>query len=196
MAVVLAEGEAQVEDGKMYLTVLVAILFVVTLGGYLKVYNDIIRALNSIKQAWSNVEVELKRRFELIDNLINVAKGYAKHERDTFEAVTAMRSDSAQGANQAEAKVRQNLNTLIALSESYPELKADTQFRQLSTELVTTENRIAERRSAYNQTVTFYKNLVQVIPNNIVFWLHEFEMQELFDAPDEIVNQVPVVKLL
>ena len=196
-AVARAEAEEPQGGGSMatLIVLLCAFLFVVW---YYLTYNNLVSFRNSVEQSWSNVEVELKRRFDLIQNLVAVVKGYAAHERETLEKITSLRTkaDSISNPNEATAiqnEMSQALTKLVAIAEAYPQLKADTQFLELQQELTETENRIAERRSAYNQTVNLYLNRRQAFPGNIIAQVHSFTAKAFFDAPDELVNSVPNV---
>lgn len=180
----------------MFLTYGVLILAVATLGWYLVTFNSLTNARNAVDQAWSNVEVELKRRFDLIDNLVQVVKGYSKHEADTLERTVQLRSSatSAAQAASAEPQIKQSLGQIVAIAESYPDLKANEQFLNLQTELSNTENRVADRRHAYNQNVSKYRLLQQEFPASFIAQAHSFAPRDFFDAPDEVQN-VPQVKL-
>jgi LemA protein len=184
----------------MVLTIAAAILCATVIAWYLFAFNGLVAARNAVDQSWSHIEVELKRRFDLIDNLVEVVKGYAKHESETFQAVTALRSQSqstasAAAANAVEPEVHRSVGRLMAIAESYPQLLADKSFLNLQHELSDTENRIAERRHAYNETVNLYQNRILSFPLNLVAALHQFESRAYFDAPDEVVAQAPAVKL-
>jgi LemA protein len=162
---------------------------------YVSAYNGLIGGRNAVDQAWSNVEVELKRRLDLIGNLVETVKGYATHEKQIFEDVARLRSgrlSNAEEANAAERATTQVLGRLLAVAEAYPELKADGQFRELQQQLAGTEDRIAERRQAYNATVNYYNNLCQSVPSNIPAGLHGFALKTFFDAPPE-AEQAPRV---
>lgn len=166
---------------------------------YFSLYNSLVSARNATSQGWSNVEVELKRRFDLIGNLLQVVKGYAQHERTTLEAIIEKRNaqqtfSEVRDGNQGQKEMNTALGQVMVLAEAYPALKADTQFQNLQQELSNTENRIAERRSAYNQTVNLYLNLLETFPSNLVADCHSFQRKEYFDAPDE-VNEVTKVSL-
>ena len=180
----------------MVFTIAVLALGAVGVLWYASTYNALIGARNATGQSWSDVEVELKRRMDLIGNLVETTKGYAQHEREVFEKVAALRGSarfgSAADANAAEGPTSQVLGRLMAVAESYPQLKADAQFQQLHTDLADTENRIAARREAYNQTVNRYANLAQSAPSNVVANLHRFEPKEFFEAPPE-ADAVPRV---
>ena len=164
------------------LAVLVVILVII--------YNGLVQARNRVDNAWAQVDVQLKRRYDLIPNLVETVKGYASHERETFERVTQARSaaQSAIGpAEQAQAEnfLTQALRQLFAVAEAYPELRASENFQNLQTELAETENRIAVSRQIYNDTVLTYNNKVQQIPTNIVAGLTGFKTREFFEAGAE-----------
>jgi LemA protein len=167
---------------------------------YLLTYNALVKARNAVDQAWSHIEVELKRRLDLIQNLVEVAKGYAKYESDTFQKVTQLRTqanpfNSAAAANAVEPDLHRTVSQIMVLAENYPQLRADQSFLSLQTELANAENRIAERRHAYNQTVNAYLNLVRSIPSNVVADIQEMPERSFFDVPDEEVAKVPTVQL-
>jgi LemA protein len=167
---------------------------------YLLTFNRLIQAKNAVDQSWSNIEVELKRRFDLIQNLVETTKGYAKHETETFRAVAELRLKEklftdASVANESQASLTPLIGKVMMLAESYPQLRADQNFLKLQDELTETENRIATRRNAYNQTVNRYQNLLDFIPSNMVGWIHEFVRRSFFDAPDELAQSAPKVTL-
>jgi LemA protein len=183
----------------VYFTFAAAILLATVLLWYLLTYNSLINARNAVDQAWSHAEVELQRRLDLIGNLVEVVKGYAKHESETFQQVAALRTQahpfgSAAAANSASPKLNQSITQIMALAESYPQLLADKSFLNLQHELSDTENRIADRRHAYNQTVNNYLNRLMSVPSNIVADFHQMERREFFDVPDDQVAQPPAVK--
>ena len=151
--------------------VIVAALVVVIL--VIVVYNRLVRLRNRVDNAWAQVEVQLKRRYDLIPNVVETVKGYASHERETFEAVVEARNaaHAAQGpAEQAQAEnaLTSALRRLFALAEAYPELRAAPNFAQLQTELSDTENKIAVSRQNYNDAERTYNNAVQGVPTNRV----------------------------
>ena len=181
----------------IWLIVIVAI--VVVLGLLLvALYNRLVQQRNRVDNAWAQVEVQLKRRWDLIPNLVEPVKGYAAHERETFEAVTQARARAQQAGNPAEAAQAEGilgaaLGRLFAVAEAYPELQADENFRQLQTELAETENRVAVSRQVYNDTVLTYNNTVQTFPGLVVAGPFGFAIREFFDVEDEAQRQPPVV---
>jgi LemA protein len=160
-------------------------------------YNRFVRLRNRVDNAWAQIEVQLKRRHDLIPNLIETVKGYAAHERGTFEAVTQARA-AAQGARtpaeaaQAEGILSQALGRLFAVAEAYPELQADENFRQLQSELAETENRIAISRQVYNDTVLTFNNSIQTFPGVVIASPFGFSAREFFET-DEAERGAPRV---
>ena len=160
-------------------------------------YNGLVAKRNRSENAWAQVDVQLRRRHDLIPNLVETVKGYAAHEQGTFTAVTEARAaaQQAQGpAAQAEAEraLSGALGRLLAIAESYPELRATENFQQLQAELATTENKIATARQVYNDTVLTYNNAVQQIPTNIVAGLFKFTEREYFTLEDGDAAREPV----
>ena len=173
--------------------VIVLIIILLVLG-----YNQLIKLRNMVKDQWSQIDVLLKRRCDLIPNLVETVKGYAKHEKDTLEAVINARNktvtaNSINVSTTANSKLTGALNKLFALSEAYPELKANTNFIDLQKKLKETEDKIAYARQFYNDTVLKYNNKVEMIPTNIVALLFEFKKYEFFEILDE-ERQVTKVK--
>jgi len=172
------------------------ILGIVVLFGlfFIGAYNGLVGLRNQVKNAWAQIDVQLKRRYDLIPNLVETVKGYAKHEREVFEKVTQARA-AAQGAvsagpaarGQAEAGLSQALGRLFAVAEAYPELKANQNFLSLQEELTSTENKISFSRQFYNDTVLRYNNQTQMFPSNIVAGIAGFKAAEFFEVtvPEE-----------
>jgi len=161
-------------------------------------YNRLVRLRNATQNAWAQVDVQLKRRHDLIPNLIETVKGYAAHERGTFEAVTAARTaaQKAQGpAAQAEAEnvLTQALGKLFAVAEAYPQLRATENFQQLQAQLAETEDKIQVSRQVYNDTVLTYNNSIQTVPSNIVAGAFGFKAREFFEVHDEAEREAPQV---
>ena len=152
-------------------------------------YNNLVRLRNRVDNAWAQVEVQLKRRWDLIPNLVETVKGYAAHERETFEAVTNARAaaQKAQGpadAAQAEGILSQALGRLFAVAEAYPELRATENFQQLQAELTNTEDQIAAARRIYNGNVQAYNTKIQVFPNSLVARAGSFTPRASFELVD------------
>jgi len=161
-------------------------------------YNRFVRLRNRVDNAWAQIEVQLKRRWDLIPNLVETVKGYAAHERGTFEAVTQARAaaQNARGPAEtaaAEGILGQALGRLFAVAEAYPELQADENFRQLQTELAETENRVAVSRQVYNDSVLTYNNTVQTFPGLVLAGPFGFTIREFFEVEEEAQRDAPVV---
>jgi LemA protein len=159
--------------------------------GLVLLYNNLVRLRNRVDNAWAQVDVQLRRRYDLIPNLVETVKGYAAHERGTFEAVNEARTRAqAAGTVQeqagAENMLSQALGRLFAVAEAYPELQADENFRQLQEELGETENRIAVSRQVYNDTVLTYNNAIQTVPGVVVAGPFGFDKREFFEAEDAV----------
>lgn len=160
-------------------------------------YNALVVLRNRVKDQWAQIDVQLKRRFDLIPNLVETVKGYTKHETETLENVikarnTYLSATTPEGQMQADGELTQAVSKLFALSESYPDLKANTNFVQLQTELQETENKIASARQFYNDTVLKYNNKISVVPSNIVASLFHFEKEAFFEANKEERENVSV----
>ncbi|MGQ0534667.1 MAG: LemA family protein [Methanobacteriota archaeon] len=169
--------------------VLVAVVLLLVLW-YVGTYNGIIRAENRIDNAWSQIDVQLKRRVDLIPNLVETVKGYAKHERETFEKVTAARAALVSARSPGEAMDANNmltgaLKSLFAVAEAYPTLKADKNFLELQDELTHTENKVAFARQYYNDSVLDYNNSVETMPSSVVAGMMGRKERPMFAVPPE-----------
>jgi len=166
---------------------------------FLMTYNGLIAFRNQVKNAWAQIDVQLKRRHDLIPNIVETVKGYAKHESGTFEAVVKARTAAVQ-ANGVDAKAKAEgelsgvLSRLMAVAEAYPDLKANQNFLALQEELASTENKIAFSRQAYNDQVMIYNTKIQVVPSNIVANVGGFTAMELFELKDNAQREAPAVK--
>ncbi len=154
------------------------------------IYNSLIVLRNRVKEAWSDIDVQLKRRYDLIPNLMETVKGYAGHERETFEKVVQARNMamSAQGVKEkgeAENMLSQTLKSIFALSESYPELKASQNFLELQQELSDTENKIQAARRFYNGNVLELNTKIETVPSNVVANMFNFKQSEFFQIGEE-----------
>ncbi|MDZ8082924.1 MAG: LemA family protein [Nostoc sp. ChiQUE01a] len=189
----------------IFAVALVAIVALILINGY----NDLVKYRNRYKNAYSQIDVQLQRRYDLIPNLVETAKGYMKHERETLEAVIAARN-SAMNANSravqnpgdpqamqqlgnAEAALAGALSRFMVLSESYPELKADRTISQVMEELSSTENRIAFARQAFNDAVTLYNTKSESFPSNLVANTFNFTVAELLPEANSEVRNAPRV---
>lgn len=153
------------------------------------IYNRFISLRVRIKEAWSDIETQLKRRYDLIPNLVNTVKGYAKHERETFEKVTEMRANalSAHGVaeqGKAENMLTDALKSLFAVAENYPDLKANENFLELQREVTDTENKIQAARRFYNSTVKDMNIKVQQIPDSVIAGMFSFKKEEFFELDE------------
>ena len=183
----------------MVVVVVVLAVVLLAVAWALLSYNRFVRQRQLIDNAWSNVDTELKRRYELIPNLVATVKGYAAHERDTLQAVTDARANAigagAQGPGQqaqAENMLTGALRSLFAVAEAYPDLKANQNFLNLQEELTSTEDRIAYARQFYNDSVLSYNNKLQAFPTVLLAGMFRFERREFFDAAPEETGPVKV----
>ena len=161
-------------------------------------YNSLIRLRNQVKNAWSQIDVQLKRRHDLIPNLIETAKGYMKHEQDTLKGITearskAMSADSVGEKSKAESALSGAMSKFFVVVENYPDLKANQNFLALHEELTSTENKIAFSRQSYNDQVLFFNNKIQMFPSNIVAGMFNFKQEEFFELEDKAERAVPKV---
>ncbi len=161
------------------------------------IYNGLIRLKNRVDEAWADIDVQLKRRYNLIPNLVETVKGYAKHERELFTKVTeararAMQAGSVEDKAQAENMLSQTLKSLFAVAENYPELKASENFAKLQDELTDTENKIQAARRFYNGQVRDFNTKIQVFPNNIIAGMLGFKPREFFELEGEEREPVKV----
>ena len=181
--------------GVVLFLILVVLLFVVSN------YNKLVKFRNGVQDQWAQIEVHLKRRADLIPNLVETVKGYASHEKETFEAVISARNKavssieagSKEAEMQANGELSQVLGRLFALSEAYPELKADSSFIKMQENLKETEDKIAYARQFYNDAVLKYKNKIEMFPSNIIAGIFNFKPEPFFEAT-EAERAVPDVK--
>lgn len=160
-------------------------------------YNKLVIARNKVKDQFSQIDIQLKKRFDLIPNLVETVKGYAKHESETFEKVISARNIYANAKTdeekvEASNELTKSLTHLFALAESYPELKANTNFEELQKELKDIEEKISYARSFYNDAVRLYNNKVETIPTNIIASLFGFKSEAFFEAAAEEKENVKV----
>ena len=173
----------------------IAIVVIVVIVAILAVlYNGLVSARNNVKNAWSQVDVQLQRRFDLIPNLVNTVKGYMKHEEEVLTKVAELRTSWANASTVPEKANLDNqlsgaLKTIMAVSESNPDLKASQNFTDLQNELSNTESKISEARQVYNNAVTNYNTKLEVIPTNFVAGICGFKSEELFKVESEEVRK-------
>ena len=163
-------------------------------------YNGLVRLRNQVKNAWAQIDVQLKRRYDLIPNLIETVKGYMKHERETLESVTKARnlaqqiaSSGARARATAESELSSALSRLLAVVENYPDLKANQNFLALQEELTSTENKISFSRQYYNDSVLRYNNQTQMFPSNFVASMTGFKAGEFFEVTLAVEREAPKV---
>ncbi len=169
---------------------IVIIILVVVIIAIVLMYNSLIQARNKAKNSWSQIDVQLQRRFDLIPNLIEVVKGYMEYEKETLTKVTELRTSWANATTISEKAELNNqlssaLKTIMAVSENYPDLKANQSFSELQEELRNTENKISYARQFYNDSVTMYNTKLEVVPTNIIAGLFNFKAEELFKVDSE-----------
>jgi LemA protein len=181
----------------LWLWILIAVVVLLVIAA-ITLYNRLVTLRNRVDNAWAQIEVQLRRRWDLIPNLVETVKGYASHERGTFEAVTEARAAAQRATGPAETAAAegilgQALGRLFAVAEAYPELQADENFRQLQDELAGTENRIAVSRQVYNDTVLTYNNAVQTFPGLLVAGPFGFDAREFFEVEEAAEREAPRV---
>lgn len=181
------------------LVILVLLGIIVIVAAWLiGLYNGLVGLRNAVKNAWAQIDVQLKRRHDLIPNLVETAKGYVKHERETLENITnarsrAMGADTVGEKAKAESALSGAISKFMLVVENYPDLKANQNFLALQEELTSTENKIAFSRQAYNDQVMLYNNKIQMFPSNIVAGMFSFQPSEFFEVESEAERQVPKV---
>src|ERR1044071_3411994 len=180
----------------MLLWILIGVVVLVVLYVVLT-YNGLVRLRNRVKNSWAQIDVQLKRRYDLIPNLVETVKGYAKHERGTFEAVTQARANAINATGVAEQAQAENmitgaLKSLFAVAEAYPDLKANENFLALQEELTGTEGRISYARQFYNDAVLQLNTKIQSFPSNILANMFKFKEREYFEADDTSRGPVSV----
>jgi LemA protein len=178
---------------------IIAAIILVPLLVVIGIYNSLVKLRQQVRESWSGIDTELKRRYDLIPNLIETVKGYAKHEREVFEKVTeartkAINSTGAPGSQAADENMLVGaLRQLFAVAENYPELKASERFGQLQSELANTENRIQAARRFYNGNVREINAKVQMFPSNIIASMFGFTQEEYFEIEDLAMRETPKV---
>lgn len=178
------------------LIVIIAIVVVIALF-ITSTYNSLVGLRNKVKDQWAQIDVQLKRRSDLIPNLVETVKGYAKHEKTTFAEVvkarnTYLSAKTPEDEMKASNEMTQAISKLFALSEAYPDLKANENFIQLQGELKETEDKVAYSRQFYNDNVMIYKNKIEMFPSNIIANMFSFKEEPFFEANDEEKKNVEV----
>lgn len=174
--------------------IIIAILFFFVIG----LYNTLVRLRKRCDNGWAQIDVQLKRRYDLIPNLVETAKGYMKHEREVLENVTKARQQAIDVSGvkdqaQAENMLTGTLRTLFAVAENYPDLKANTNMLALQEELVSTENKISYARQHYNDSVMIYNTRTETVPSNIIAGVFGFKPREFFELEDAEQREAPKV---
>jgi LemA protein len=178
-------------------------IVVILILAFVGIYNGLVRGRNNVKNAWAQIDVQLKRRHDLIPNLVETVKGYQIHERETLEAVTKARnlaqqlSSGGKGVGEiskAEGELSSALSRLLAVVEQYPNLKANENFLALQEELSSTENKISFSRQYYNDSVMKYNNQIQMFPSNVVAGMSGFKASEFFEVTAAEEREAPKVK--
>lgn len=177
----------------MVFLIILAVIIVIAII-IIALYNGLVQARFRVDNAWSQIDVQLQRRFDLIPNFVETVKGYMTHEKETFEKITELRSSWSDSASVAEKASLDNelsttLKSIMAISESYPDLKANQNFSELSEELRNTENKISFSRQFYNDTVTTYNTKLEVFPSNIIANMFNFKPRELFQTENSEVRK-------
>jgi LemA protein len=178
--------------------IVVAVIVVLLIIFLIGIYNALIRLRNQVDNSWSQIDVQLKRRHDLIPNLVETAKGYMKHERETFEAITKARSQAmgaktVSEASKAEGALGEALSKFMLVVENYPDLKANQNFLAVQEELTSTENKISFARQSYNDQVLFFNNKIQMFPSNIVANMFNFGKRDFFELESAAEREVPKV---
>jgi len=182
----------------MVALIVVGVIIVLFIFFVIGIYNALVRLRNQVDNSWSQIDVQLKRRHDLIPNLVETAKGYMQHERGTFEAITEARS-KAMGANtvadaaKAEGALGEALSKFMLVVENYPDLKANQNFLAVQEELTSTENKISFARQNYNDQVLFFNNKIQMFPSNMVANAFNFGKRDFFELESEAEREVPKV---
>jgi len=167
---------------------------------FIATFNGLVRLRNQVKNAWAQIDVQLKRRHDLIPNLVETVKGYMKFERETLEAVTKARNIAQQAVGsgvgaqaKAEGELSGALSRLLAVVERYPDLKANQNFLKLQEELTSTENKISFSRQFFNDSVLNYNNKIQMFPSNVIAGMTNFKQSEFFEVPVAAEREAPKV---
>ena len=177
----------------MTLGIILAIVAIIVIA-FIAIYNKLVTARQRVKNGWGQIDVQLQRRFDLIPNLVDTVKGYMAHESSVLEKVTELRTSWANAKTVAEKmeisyQLSDTLKTIMAVSENYPDLKANQNFMSLQEELTNTENKISYSRQFYNDTVTRYNTMLETFPSNLVASMFHFEAEKLFEVDNPSARQ-------
>lgn len=182
----------------MIALIILIVIVVIVVAFVITTYNELVRLKNSVKNSFAQIDTQLQRRFDLIPNLVETVKGFAAHEKELLENVTASRSGYMNAGTQEEklamnSQLTSSLRTLFAVAENYPELKANANFLKLQDELSETEDKISYSRQFYNDAVTIYNNKIQMFPGNLIAGMFGFSEEALFNS-DEDAKEAPRVQ--
>ncbi len=188
------------ETGSAHMTEVIVVIVILSIVVGVVLYNRLIRSRNRVDTAWSDIDVQLQRRHDLVPRLVTAVDQYAKYERATLEAVTELRSEAMRVADvrargKAEEKLSAGIGKIIALAENYPDLKANENFLALQRDLVETENYLQFARRYYNGSVRDYNTMTESVPSNIVANWFRFSAREFFQKTSDDAANVPLVKL-
>ena len=176
---------------------IVLIIIIAIIAFVISIYNGLVKSKMKVENAWSQIDVQLQRRFDLIPNFVETVKGYMSHEKETLEKITKLRTSWANASSvndkiEIDNQISSALKTIMAVSENYPDLKANENFMQLSQELTNTENKISFSRQFYNDAVTIYNTKLQTFPSNIIAGMFNFTPSELFKTDESSRQNVKV----
>ena len=182
----------------MVALLIIGVVVVLIAAFVMSAYNSLVRLRNNVKDQWAQIDVLLKRRADLIPNIVETVKGYASHEKDTLESVISARNKAVSATTteeemKANGELTQALSRLFALSEAYPDLKANANFMSLQDNLKETEDKISYARQFYNDAVLLYKNKIEMFPSNIVAGMFNFKPEAFFEV-EESAKEAPKVK--
>lgn len=181
----------------MTMAIIIGVLVLAVAAFFVQIYNGLVQLRQRVKNAWAQVDVQLKRRYDLIPNLVNTVKGYAEHEKTTLENVikarnNAVNAEGVKDQTQAENMLSGAIRSLFALAEAYPDLKANTNFLQLQAELSDTESKIAFARQFYNDTVQKFNTKLEIFPNNLIAGMMGFFAADYFTLQDNLQERETV----
>ena len=186
-----------------YVALMIAGMLFLMIGfWFFSTWNRLIRLRENVNQSWANIDVLLKQRYDMLPNLINTVKGYATHEKDLFDqfaqarntASSALAGGDVKGLSQAEGMLSGMMPKIFALSEAYPDLKANTNFLELQKQIVSIENQVADRREFYNSSATNWNAAIQMVPTNIAAGFMGAIRRDLFEVTSQIERQAPKVE--
>ena len=178
----------------MVIPIIIIVVIALLIGLIISTYNSLVNSKNQVKNAWSQIDVELQRRFDLIPNLVETVKGYMNHEESVLTKVTELRTSWANAKSigekaKLENELTSSLKSIAVIAEQYPELKSNTNFLNLQDELASTETKISTSRAAYNNQVALYNTKLEIFPNNLLSKLFNFNKEDFFKVENEEIKQ-------